>query len=643
MRKIISSKNFWMFLFCSAIVVISHFLLFKLILDYSLFTEDDWTFLINARFLSDLNFFEKLSFMWTKIGIHEGSYAAYMEMMGGLFKENYPAYQYFNIGLKIIATLTLFPLILIFFKNRLLAFLTTIIYAINSAAAGSLYWYMKGGIFPGIVLMNLFFIAYYFTLKNNSKILMILSSILAFSSYLTSPTRIFPIFLIIIGIEIYWFFRYKSKEVTKQVLLRLVFLLLPVILISLQAPLSPRGKVENTPSILSKQIMDGNWFNFLSPFGGIGYSLLTNENMKIFGNFDFSIFKDLNLYLAFLFQNSTWIFLLALIFIAVLVSKKPLKFIFFTFILNFILDILMFYLANHHLFIPQEQVQKVDPSLFFITKSPTLVGIFILSVTFMTFLEWLKNRQDYLLKALVAGPVFALVFLILMWLSLGYALDGYNSMHYYHQIPAIGISLFFAAILVLFYKSFKRKLSKIFAASVIAFILLGFYLSSSYAINREFSGIYNEGVKVKDQQILHGNLMNTLGSLDNQENILVYFELPNKTENKRYYKRSLYLDISIFGFLVYWWKGESQLKCVGDTSSLSTLRSSINFEDNKKGFILSGRCRSQNKDLAVNAFSLYPTEQKVFYSIDNFQAYKIEKGNFIDIKARVLKDLGFEI
>lgn len=672
MRKIISNSTLGVSLLCGAIVIFTQFLILQPILKYSLFTAEDLRWLLNFRSLTDLNFFEKLVFIWTKIDIREGAYAAYMGILGTIFGNNYYVYQYITIIFKIIATLTLFPLILILFRSRFLAFLTTIIYGINSASTGSFYWYMKGSIFPAIVFMNLFFISYYFTLLKNSKILLLLSSVLIFLSYLFSPTRIFPIFLVVSGIEIYWLFKHKSKTSIRNFLIRLIFLLLPSILFSLMSHIDSTGKVQSTPHILLKQILDGNWSNLLSPLQGIGFSLLTNENMKIFGNIDSDTFSNLNNYLAFIFKGSFWIFLSCLGFLGILISKKPLRFVIIAMSLNLVLDVLMFYLASHHFFILHGKIQKMDPTMFTVTNYPTLptlVAIFILVIAFMTFLEWLKEKKDYLLSAVFIGPIFSLIFLASMWVTIGNLLDGYNSMHYYYQIPAIGISLFLAAILSLFYEKFKKRtfrilasimiktnifkfyLSRRFAINfwvllvlIITGIILYFYLSSSFAINREFLGIYPERVKVKDQQILHEKLMNKLGNFNREDNILVYFELPQDSAGSKYYERSLFLNTEMFGDSVFWHREGNEPHCIGRITSMQNLQSSISFKSGKWGFILSGRCLQKSKDYTSSP--LFPTNRtstdQVFYSIDSLYAYKIDKGELIDIKGNLLKELNIQ-
>lgn len=628
MRNILVDRTLWIFLLCAAIVILTQFLILQPVIKYSLFTADDWMWLLKFRSLTDLNFFGKLFFMWTKISIHEGSYAAYIGILGTIFGNNYSAYQYVTVALKIIATLTVFPVILILFKNRLLAFLTTIIYGISSASIGSFYWYMKGGIFAGITLMNLFFISYYFTILRNSRILLLVSSMLIFLSYVTSPTRIFPIFLVVIITEVYCYLRHKSKiDINSSV--RVISLLLLPILISLSVPVSPGARLESIPITILKNVLAGNWFNLLSPLVGMGYSLLTVENMRIFGTFDLSTFANLNDYLVFLFDRSVWIFLFSLIFLACLISKKPVKFIIAAISLNFILDILMFYAAGHHFFIPAQQMQEISPSLFLATKAPTLVAIFILVTAFMSFLEWQKEKSNYLLMAVFIGPVFSLIFLVSMWPITGYYLEGYNSLHYYYQIPAIGISLFFAAILSLFYEKFKKSALKFLVLLTVTGIIFSFYSSSSVAINREFLGIYSGRVEIKDQQILHDKLMKKIGIFDKGSNILVYFELPGDPGLSKYYKQALFLGSDeMFGNFFYWHSKHGP-KCIGHISNRSILESSLSLNNGQWGFVADGRCT-------------YGSDKNIFYRMDNFYAYKIDKGEFVDIKDSVLRELNNE-
>lgn len=634
----INHKTLWIFLFCATIVILIQFFLLKPILDFSLFSEDDWKWLLLFRSVPDSNILSKFALIWTKTGIHGGGYAIYMGIMGEILGNNYWIYQYLNVIFKIISTLTFFPLILILFKNRSLALLTTIIFAISSASTGSFYWYMKGGVFIGITFMNLFFIAYYYALIKKTKMLLLCSSILIFLAYLSSPTRIYPVFLIIVFIEVYRLLDKKSLASLKQSIARLACFLLPSLIIALQAPISPYGSPQKVPVILFNEFIHGNWYNFLSPFAAMGYSLLTNGAWKYFGVLDYSTFTTLNNYMLFLFSRTIWIFSFFLIFLSIILSKNPIRFFTTVFCLNFLLDILMFFIVNYYLTLPPAFFTILDPSLFNITKYPTLVAIFITVVAFSTFMEWLKDKKNYLLIPVFIGPLFSLVFLIPMWLSLGFLLDGYSSTQYYYQIPAMGMSLYLSAFLVLALKRFKKKILNILISIFIIVVIVKFYQASSIEINHEFLPIYPERVKLTDQQVLHEKLIAKLGNLDEEGNILVYFEIPNDYFIFNYYKRSLLLDSNSFASMINWRKYPNIPRCLGNISSIDILKSAYVFKNDRWGFLLNGRCASELFKGLEDQDKLHE-EQNVFYSIDSLKAYKVVGGELIDIKESLLKEL----
>lgn len=630
----------WIFLFCTIVVVLTSFFLLEPLLKFSIFSEDDWKWLLLFKSLPDPSIFSKIATIWTKIGIHEGGYTIYMGVLGDILGYNYRAYQYFNIIFKIISTLTVFPLVYILFKNRLLALLTTIFFGISSASTGSLYWYMKGGVFLGIALMNLFFISYYYTLIKNTKMLLFCSSLLIFLAYISSPTRIYPVFLIIVGVEIYWLINKKSLTFLKQSIFRLLLFLLPSIIIAMQAPISPMGNPHKVPFILLNQFLQGNLYNFLSPLAAMGYSLLTNGAWKYFGLLDYSTFASLSNYLNYLFRIIV-IFTIILLFLAPILSKKPIKFIFFVFSLNFLLDILMFFIVNSYLVLPPEAFSRLDPSLFNVTKYPTFVAIFIIAISFTVFIEWLKDKKVNILTAVFIGPLFSLSFLIPMWISLGFLLDGYSSTQYYYQIPAIGMSLFISAILVLAYNRFKTNFLRVLIAIFIVAVIFYLFEASRVEINHEFLPIYPERIKVADQQILHDKLIQKLGDSDKEGNVLIFFELPKEDFLNQYYRRSLLLETNSFPSMINWRKYGKEIECVGNVSNKDILKSSFQIINDREGFLLTGKCTNVTLDYDPYFVTLDYQPHKVFFSIESLYAYKVVDGELIDIKDSLLKEIQY--
>lgn len=120
-------------------VVFSQIILLKPIVGQGL-TNEDYVGLYAVRVSKDTIFSSPVSY-WMKVGIHDATHNLYIAFLDLLFGENYNMYLYTSIFIKIVATLLLYPLILLLTKNKLLAFISTFLYGISYSSAGALYLY----------------------------------------------------------------------------------------------------------------------------------------------------------------------------------------------------------------------------------------------------------------------------------------------------------------------------------------------------------------------------------------------------------------------------------------------------------------------------------------------------------------------
>lgn len=643
MREIMFVKkywNIWLFLLFAICVTVAELVVLQPIIKYVLINPtDDWVWLGYYKQLSHLSFIPRFAYMWTKIGIGESGYAIYMWFVGDVFGTNYLAYNYVSVGLKIMSALTFFPLLLIIFKNKFLAFLTSFLYGINSATTGPMYWIMKAGSFAGVALMNLFLICYYFTITRKSKIWLLLATILIFLSYLISAVRIYPIFFVIVLIEIFWHINFHPKKGLKSSIVRVVLFLLPSILVALTAPLAPQGNIKSEPFILLNEIRNGNLHHLLPPLEGMGYSFLTNYYWKFFGTLGPGTFTQITNYIGYLIHGPLLVFAVATLVFSFLIPKKPKSFFILVFCFNFILEIGMFYIATFHFSIPQNLRFQYDPGLFYISKYPQLVGIYVLVVAFASFLEWRKDKHNRLLLALWVGPIFSFIFLELMWVFIGWTLMWYDSTGYYWFIPAMGMSLFVCTILVLIYQKLKKNLLfRILSILIVIGVIAQLYKTSSFDISTYFIGVNPEKVTVSAQEIMHDKLMNVLGNAGKNGDLLIYFEFPSDKTEANYYKRILGIENGnpVLQYMIVWRRDDKGIGCVGYISDVKTLKLSFQYKNGKSQFIANSRCVLKSPTSSVN---IYSGKERWVFSADNLYAYKIDNGNFIDIKESVLKKL----
>lgn len=639
------------FFLCAILVFFIQFTVLQPVIQYRLFDMQDWFYLQiyrSFKFL-DPNPVLQLINSWMHIGLHETSQIYYIGILSELFGFNYQPYQIANVLLKTLATLSFFPLILIIFKNKLLAFLSTLLFGINSATAGSLQIIALGEEFLAVTFLNIFLVAYYCAIFKKTKMFYFLSSLFFLLTFLMAPPRMFPLLLLVPLVEIYWLFSTRKLHNLKFSIIRAVVYILPVVLISLPVPVSSSDfQFTNKPFILLKEIINGNWHNLLDPFAGIGWTLLTNDFWKFFGRLELETLKNFKEYLTFLFSGPLIIFGIATLILSFILSKKPRKFFIITFGLNFIAEILMFFIANDNYRI-FENILKTDdlgqfviirdpnilalqgPNHFLFTKYPIILGVYILIIAFVAFLEWRKDKKNNLLQAVWVGSVFSAVFHFPGWLIQGFLINDLSSIHRYFLVPAMGISLFLAAILTMFLKRSSWRISALVLVSVIIFTL---FKANQSAIKQEYLGLNPERIKFADQQMLHEKFIDKFGDSLVQDDVLFYFDLTSKNlgRSEQYYKEALV--VSDIGRWIKLRRENLTFSCMGAFTDFMALKDSIKKVNGQINFVFPGQCDSQDEEIGIRR-----RNSPHLYKLENLRAFRIENGEFMDIKDELLKEL----
>lgn len=628
------------FFLCSILVFFIHFTLYQPVIQYRLFNlSEDWPFLILYKSLYP-NPLASVFDVWTKAGLHTTAQIYHIGILSDFLRFNYQGYQIVNVALKAVGTLSFFPLIMVLFSNIKLAFLATTLFGISSATAGSFLWVVKGSEYLGIMFLNIFLITYYYVILKNSKLLLLLSGFLFLLVYLMAPPRMFPQLLLIPVIEIIWLFRTQKLKNLKSSITRIIVYCIPVILISLSAPVSSCCPFTSRPLLLFRDIVNGGWHNFLDPFAGIGWTLITNDFWQFFGVLELDTFANFNNYARFLLRPILIFGLLTLV-LAPILSKKPKQFFTLVFGVNLLLEILIFVIVNYEFAYLENLAKQNDIGHFLFTKYPTIIGLYIFVVVLAVFLEWKKTKGgNSLLQAIWIGPLFSAVFLWPTWIIMGPLINDYSSVHWYFGIPAMGTTLFAAAILVLLYEKSKyRKLSKTLSILVILGIIFVFYHTHETAIAKQYLGINPEKVSLTDQQIIQGQLISRLGSSAKNGDVLVYLDIAEDLVNLRrtiqYYKEALV--IPDFGYWVHFRRigdGEINNGCINVIIEKKLLKSIVHFRNNEVEFVYEGIC--------VNKTYSFSGRSKISYKLDSFYAFRLQNGEFIDIKKETLKELAFD-
>ena len=157
MRGVIKA-NLLPLLILIPLVAVLQYLILKPHLRYA-FADVDWMFLLSFKQLS-AQYYDPISHFinaWTQWGVYTYQ-VYYIGLIDQFFGFNYRNFQIVTLIFKIIATLSIYPVIFLITKSKLAAFLTTLIYAVAYSSVGVMYTVVTSGLFVAIPFMNLFFI-----------------------------------------------------------------------------------------------------------------------------------------------------------------------------------------------------------------------------------------------------------------------------------------------------------------------------------------------------------------------------------------------------------------------------------------------------------------------------------------------------
>lgn len=613
----------WEFVVLILIVTVIQFSLLKIVLQFG-FTSDDWWILFEYKLLGRaVNFLDQYLLALKAQGLHHAYQIMYIGSLESLFKGNYQAYQITNIIFKILATISLYPLILIVFKRRLLAFLTTLLYGISYSSAGALLFVITGSDYLAIFFMHCFLLNYYYYFATKRKLLLYTATLLLFLSFMSAPIRMYPLLAIIVLIEVFVWIKSRKLLTFVASLSRLILLFLPFLIILLIAPGPIAEGHLNGPSIVLKLLFYGNYHLLLTPFAGLGYTFLTNDYWSlIFGNVTFDSFRD---FLLFLLHGPVIIYSLLAILLGFLITKKPFFFILGIICTNLVFGIVSYFLITNIRGAVGPNVKVFNP----ISIYAIFFGFFVISVAFASLIVWLKNKSNILLLSLFVGPIFSSVFFWGIWLIKGDVLNFKEGIHWYMVIAPIGTSLFLATLMILTFDRIRLIVNPYLKYTLVTFlflIILPIYLISSKEINTTFENLLNIGYRASDQEEMKSKLLSYVKEPLDRKPTLFYFE----TQNQKFYPIPL---LDGFGERMHFRDWEVVNGCVGLIYDKSTLEKSVVVKDGVKGFNVSSLCVENSYEAG---------RPEVFYKPENFYAFKLKDKDVIDIKERVLKDLKFQ-
>ncbi len=606
-----NKKNLLVFFLLTIIVTGLQYVLLRPQLNYG-FTPDDWWPLAHFKLMG-------LLLVWKEQGIYTTYQTLYISFLHQFLGFNFQMYQVINQILKGLAALMVYPLVLIVFKNRLLAFITVVLYAMAYSPVGTLELVVRGSDFIAVIFMCIFLITYYLFhigVIRGGKWLFF-QMILLLMSMLFSPIRIYPLLAFILFIEIYLVIIRRSKEVSWETSKKLTILFFPYLVLTLVSPSSVISFTLNAPAIIDK-ILRGNWQLLLYPLGSLGSIFLLTDYGKFFGT---PQLKNIFDYIGYLLTNTLPIFGIVTLFYVFILSvpkKRLYNFFFGILSTNIFFQLIAFVLVKH-----QETLQStLQVHYDYIELYPVFIAIYILSLSFFIWREWNDSgKNNHLYQALWVGCLFSSNFIFFTWMFKDWSVL-FKGVHTYLNIPSIGSSIFIAGTLVLLYKKISvfGVLGKNIA--LLTFLLLIPIYNMDKRIIQSNWDITSYSMDAKEHEMMRDRVWSKLGGFDNSTPTLFYFDTSDDYLNGRFYEMSTLGRFSDWMFFKGSYKPGSCSLPVFIINRPEQLKEIFMTKKGEKGFYLYDYCYKPH-----------------FYSLKDFYAFRLKNKEPIDIKDRILREL----
>lgn len=556
---------------------------------------------------------------WKAAGSHNFIHTYYIGALFEIFQYNYSLYHILNTFLKALAVISFFPFVYILFKNKLLAFLAVLIYAIHFSPFGVIFHVIGGEDSIVVICLNLFLALFIYSSQkhylNNLKILLLLF-ILFLSFVISDIPRTYPVALMLPFLELFNFLLNKSSTSVKSSLLRLIFFYSPFIAIILYSPDSALHEIFISDK-LTHTFNQGNLQLILTIFASFGSNFIPKQIWPLFGNPDY---LHLETFIFSLLSRMSLIFGFAYIVMGILVNSS--NFILRSLFFSLFFSLLAFWAANHWLYLDPSLKSSVDPGVFFI---PALIGLFIFSSALSFLLSWLKsNRKNLLLLTLPISTFFSFLYILLTWILVE---DNtiFMGVHAYLNIPALGSSLFMAILLYLAIQNLKNnqlRLARKFASILTIIYFFFFFILSVKQIDEFFSFWLKNGFAASDEELIRQIFWKEVGTDKNfsyQNPALFYIDTSEDYDNGYYYSN------------VFIWKIPYYLLVNSRTTLENCDLIAINENIEKlRVEIIGGK-----KVLVYDKCG-----HEMIYPPDNFYAFKLKDRTIYPNREEVLKKLG---
>ncbi len=621
-------KNLILYLILIVLVFVLQFIIGSKHLEYG-FNNDDWYVLAWYQQVVD-NPIHDLLKAWREIGPHNFAHAYYIGPLFEVFKFNYPLYHIFNSILKALSALSIFPLIYLLFRNRFLAFLTTILFAFHFTPFGGMNNVLIGEDSLMLISINLFLTVYIWASQRHQlgrvKILSwLLVLLLAAAAF--DITRSYPFLMALPLIEAVNFLINRSSTSIKISFLRLLFLYAPFLAVIVYSPHTALNEFSFRKLTLISQT--GNYQLYLGLFASFGSTFVPIgiiDFLGVLGRVGNNIlYANWGIFLNYLLFRYFIIVPPLLLIMGLLTVDKVGRFVLRTLSISTFFSVLAFMSSNYWLNIDPKLRAGVDPGTYFI---PGLIGLFVFSTSISFFIEWLKKKDNYFLLTLSLSAIFSLLYTFLTWILVGENAI-FTGVHGYLSVAAIGSSSYLATLFYLAYHkliSNKNKLSIKLAAAFVVIYFFIFFVGSYQQVDNFYAGWLINGFKASEQQKIQDSFWKEVGFTNPVEGspTLIYLDGSQDYDNGYFYSGALVWDIP----------------------AMLTVRRGEIFDAN-------GFCKTVilAKDIDKIKIETIDGKQMITqtacgdkraYNLDNFWAFKMINRDLVPIKAEILKQLGAE-
>lgn len=599
-------------------------------------TNEDIPFLRDYKSESkyaDNNYLVRIYKTWVHAGPNWAHQAMYVGTLDQLFPYNWELTQKLNFIWKVLAALSIFPVLWVLTKRKLLASLATLLYAGLPSSNGSLTINCTGTEYLGVIFLNLFIVAYYYLIKNQKSIkLLLLSFVLLYISVFSAPMRMMSILVLLAITEI--ILTIKRVSTFKSTFLRMFIYFVPFYFLFHMVDVGTlqRGDFYNN---LFKDLLAGNWQLLITPLAGLGYTLISTSSVLSFGGNPNLI--NIGSYFSSLFSHGFIQLLLIITFIlAYVISIKPKRFILYTLALNFFFITLIYFFDTRYFYIPKELALPYNGGLEFATI-PAILGAYIFSLALVTGIEWFKTgMKDKVLFLIFITPILSLSIISATWLAIGKNYGYEGPVQRYLTVPTVGISIFISSILFLIFKKIKTSKSGSIIYSLFLGIITVYLISFSYIENQYFKIHRSWGEDMAAQKHIQEIVFNALDS--KRENLLIYYEPTLVTDEDKYWYTALnYGRIILWIFLhKYYEQPDRKVNgCLGWVPN--------GFNEFKKVYKYSNNQASFNMTNAFCHTDSITYSNTYTFNQGDFFAFTLKGDQVVDITKEVLERLRKEL